>query len=332
GNHGGTDCWIVKLNSIGDTLWTKSLGGTGTDIASSIQQTSDGGYIVAGYTSSNDGDVSGNNGSGDYWVIKLNSSGNITWQKCLGGSNGEIANDIQQTSDGGYIVAGFTESNDGDVSGNHGDFDYWVVKLDSGGIIIWQNCLGGTLDESANSVQQTSDGGYIVAGYTDSNDGDVSGNHGNDDYWVVKLNSSGNITWQNCLGGTSVDRAWSIEQTTDGYVAAGWTESNDNDVSGNHGNRDVWVVKLDSSFTSINEVQNSHYVIQAYPNPSNGQFTLQTTKGQLEIYDVLGDLIYSQIILEEETVLDISNQPNGIYFVNLKTEKRSHSTKVIIQK
>ena len=168
--------------------WQKCLGGTNDDRAYSIQQTSDGGFIVASITGSNDGDVSGNHGYDDAWVVKLNSSGNIEWQKCLGGTSYDVANSIQQTSDGGFIVSGYTGSNDGDVSGNHGVYDYWVVKLNSSGDIEWQKCLGGTDYDYAYSIHQTSDGGFIVAGNTASNDGDVSGNHGASDAWVVKLN------------------------------------------------------------------------------------------------------------------------------------------------
>jgi hypothetical protein len=141
---------------------------------------------VAGETWSNDGNVSGNHGGSDFWLAKLDASGSLLWQKCLGGSSNDAAYSIQQTSDGGYIVAGMTSSTDGKFSVNHGFYDYWTVKLNSAGDINWQKCLGGTQDEYARSVQQTSDGGYIVAGYTYSNDGDVSGNHGLCDYWVAK--------------------------------------------------------------------------------------------------------------------------------------------------
>ena len=122
--------------------WQKSLGGSNNDYAYAIRQTTDGGYIVAGYSSSNDGDVTGNHGGLDYWVVKLNSTGNIEWQKSLGGSSNDKAYAIQQTADGGYIVAGFSYSIDGDVTGNHGAFDYWVVKLNSTGNIEWQKSLG----------------------------------------------------------------------------------------------------------------------------------------------------------------------------------------------
>jgi len=124
------------------------------------------------------------------------------WTKCLGGSKGEVAQSIQQTTDGGYIVAGYTSSNDGDVVGFHGDIDAWIVKLNNAGDVVWTKCLGGSKGEWAYSVQQTIDGGYIVAGYTQSNDGDAHCNHGNVDYWIVKLNNVGDTTWTKCLGGS----------------------------------------------------------------------------------------------------------------------------------
>jgi hypothetical protein len=248
GNHGNYDAWVVKLDSAGNMQWQKCLGGTSDDYAYSIQQTTDGGYIVAGYTASNNGDVSGNHGLYDYWVVKLDPAGTLQWQKCLGGTNDDQAYSIQQTADGGYMVAGVTASNNGDVSGNHGNYDAWVVKLDPAGNMQWQKCLGGTVAEYAYSIQQTADGGYIVAGFTESNDGDVSGNHGLYDYWVVKLDPAGTLQWQKCLGGTDYDQAYSIKQTADGgYIVAGITYSNNVDVSGNHGINDVWVVKLDTS-------------------------------------------------------------------------------------
>jgi hypothetical protein len=250
GNH-GYDYWVVKLDTNGNIQWQKCLGGSGLEKSNSIQQTGDGGYIVAGFTNGNDGDVTGQHGAADYWLVKLDNSGTIQWQKCLGGTSGDFATSVQQTTDGGYIVAGYTSSNDGDVTGYHGYYDYWLVKINSSGNIQWQKCLGGTGLDWATSVQQTTNGGYIVGGYTDSNDGDVVGNHGIFDYWVVKLYGSGNIQWQKCLGGTNEDVANSVAQTTDGgYIVAGNTKSNDGDVTGNHdtwGNYDdQWVVKLDS--------------------------------------------------------------------------------------
>jgi hypothetical protein len=262
------DYWLVKLDHQGNILWQKCLGGSGNDYANSIQETKDGNYIVAGYTSSKDGNVygwhegyNGNTPTSDYWVIKLDKQGMILWRKCLGGSGNDNANSIQETKDGNYIVAGFTNSKDGDVNGWHEGYngnaptsDCWVVKLDRQGNILWQKCLGGSGDESANSIQETKDGNYIVAGFTNSKDGDVNGWHegysGNllyYDCWVVKLfSANGAVQWQKCLGGKSRDEAYSIQQTKDeGYIIIGNSFSNDGDLSGNPCiNQEFWMVKL----------------------------------------------------------------------------------------
>jgi uncharacterized delta-60 repeat protein len=248
GNHGGPDYWIVKLTSTVEIDWQKSLGGSGEDWAYSIQQTTDGGYIIAGSSVSNDGDVSGNHGFSDYWIVKLTSTGDADWQKSLGGSGHDVAHFIQQTTDGGYIIAGHSNSYDGDVSGQHGKYDYWIVKLTSTGELEWQKSLGGSDSDYAYSIQQTTDGGYIIAGYSQSIDGVISGEHGNYDYWIVKLTSTGEIDWQKALGGSDGDYAYSIQQTTDGgYIVAGSSTSDNGDVSGNHGNSDSWIVKLTST-------------------------------------------------------------------------------------
>ncbi len=168
----------------------------------SIYQTIDGGLIVAGLTYSNDGDVSGwhegydeeGDSLSDMWVVRLDFSGEILWQKCLGGTNREEAHSVCSTTGKGVIVVGCTYSNDGDVSGWHGDGDAWVVKLDSLGVIQWQKCLGGEREDEGYSVQQTEDNGFIVVGWTNSNDGDVSGNHGGGDAWVVKFSPPEGIT------------------------------------------------------------------------------------------------------------------------------------------
>jgi hypothetical protein len=296
GLHGFYDGWVVKLDASGTVQWQKCLGGSNHEEFYAIQQTSDGGYIVAGYTESNDGDVSGLHGFyDDGWVVKLDASGNLLWQKCLGGSGEDVLYSIQQTSDGGYIVAGTTSSYDGDVSGYHGAYggyyentDGWVVKLDASGNLLWQKCLGGSRGDYASSIQQTSDGGYIVAGYTQSSDGDVSGNHGFYDGWVVKLDTSGNLLWQKCLGGSDWwDVFNDIQKTSDGgYIVAGRTDSNDGDVSGNHGSGDGWVVKLDASGNllwqkclggsdedyarSIQQTSDGGYIVVGYTTSNDG--------------------------------------------------------------
>lgn len=242
-HHGSTglpDYWIVKLDSLGNIIWQKSLGGTDSDNASSIQQTNDGGYIVAGFSSSNNGDLTGNHGDYDYWIVKLDNSGNILWQKSLGGTGSDEAYSIRKTVDGGYVIAGATNSMDGNVSGNLGGWSGWIVKLDAFGNLLWQKTYPGYGDDYvARSIKQTIDNGFIIAGAI---------SNGGRNYFIVKMDSLGNIIWQKSLGGTGDEAALSIQQTNDnGYIVAGYSISNNGDVTGNHGGFDYWIVKLDSS-------------------------------------------------------------------------------------
>jgi hypothetical protein len=225
GSHGGDDLWVVKLDSLGILQWQRALGGSGSDQGYAVQQTPDGGYILAGYSDSNDGDVTGNHGGADFWVVKLDGPGNTQWQKSLGGTGSDFAFDIKLVTGGGYIVAGQCNSIDGDVSGNHGDWDFWVVKLDNAGNILWQNSYGGSDTDHAYRLLETQEGGYIVAGRSSSDDGDVNGGQGMADFWVVKLSISGALQWEKTYGGDGVDIGRSIQQTPDkGYIIAGWTE------------------------------------------------------------------------------------------------------------
>jgi hypothetical protein len=305
-NQGGTDYWIFKLDGLGNLIWQKSFGGSIEDKAWSIHQTSDGGYIIGGETNSINGDVSGNHGNLDYWIIKLNESGDtVQWKKTFGGSGEDRLFSIKQTFDDGYIVAGESSSIDGDVLGNHNvsgsTSDFWIVKLDSLGNIHWSRCLGGTAVEVAYTIQQTIDSGYVIAGLSTSNDGDVSGNIGQD-YWIVKLHNLGFIEWQNCYGGTLAEVAQSIQPTTDGgYIIVGESFSYDIDVSGNHGCTDNWVVKLDSSYTvNAKDISNITSSFKVIPNPfsnvANLIFNLPISSNtKVEIRNMDGRLIKTLI-------------------------------------
>lgn len=180
--------------------WQKTFGGTGNEEAFEIKKTNDNGFIAVGTTTSNDGNVSGNHGMTDAWVTKFDNSGNLQWQKTLGGSNIDGMRSVQQTTDGGYIAAGYTNSADGDITANQGLNDLWVVKLDNSGNIQWQKTFGGTKDDTGNNIQQTNDGGYIVIGNAESTDGDITENQGQSDLWFIKLDATGNMQWQKTYG------------------------------------------------------------------------------------------------------------------------------------
>jgi|GEM_PF-2495780 len=187
-NGGRTDGWIIKVSSAGNKLWSKCFGGNGNDYLSNITQTSDGGYIAAGETSSTDGDFSGNHsGKTDGCMIKFDAADNKVWSKCFGGTDYDSLTDIIQTIDGGYMASGYAKSNDGDVSDSHGDYDGWIIKVNSSGNKEWSKCFGGSNIDYLYKLLQTSDNGFCTVGYTKSNDGDVSGYHSNRDGWILKL-------------------------------------------------------------------------------------------------------------------------------------------------
>ena len=254
-SQGLEDYWLLKLDSMGNIQLQKTIGGNMEDDLMSVQQTTDGGYILGGYSQSDiSGDKTENSqGDYDYWVVKLDTIGNIQWQNTIGGNNQEFLNSIQQTTDGGYILGGMSQS---DVSGDktensQGGWDYWVLKLDSIGNVQWQNTIGGNDDDFFSVIQQTTDGGYILGGTSNSN---ISGDKTEDiqggyDYWVVKLDATGNIQWQNTIGGNSIDFLQSAQQTKDnGYILGGWSGSiiSGDKTENSQGGNDYWAVKLDS--------------------------------------------------------------------------------------
>jgi hypothetical protein len=184
-NYG--DGRITKLNSLGNAEWVQDMAGAYSENFKSVDVTADGGYVVCGLT--RDPNVPGFHGDADTWVLKYDAMGVLLWQRVYGGSSQELANSIVSTSDGGMVVVGNTMSNDGDVVGFHGGEDIWVIKLDSVGDLQWQRCLGGTSTEWGLWVDLTDDDGYVISGWSQSNDGDVVGAHGQADIWVVKLQS-----------------------------------------------------------------------------------------------------------------------------------------------
>lgn len=254
GNHGSSDAWIIKLNSSNGVDWKYTFGGSNSDYVYAINKTSDGGYIFAGESKSTNGDVSVNKGGYDMWVVKLDASGHKVWQNTYGGSSDEKANFIIQTSDGGYLIAGKTQSNDGDVSGNHGGVDAWVVKLDVSGALLWQKTFGGSVSENTSFILPTPDGNFMISASSNSNDGDLSTlvHHGGNDSWLFKIDGAGNLLWQKTYGGSGEDVTGTLYNTSDGgYLFSTATSSNNGDVSGNHGYYDTWVVKLTSAGTIL---------------------------------------------------------------------------------
>jgi hypothetical protein len=257
-SRGDFDYWIVKLNHKGDIEWNKTIGGGGTEYIDNIVQTTDGGYMLAGSSSSN---ASGektedSRGDFDYWVVKLDKNGNKVWDKTMGGNSWEFCSPIINTKDGGVLVGGFSVS---DISGeksenSRGDADYWIVKLNKDGQIEWDKTIGGDQGDFCHVELQTDDGGYVLAGVSLSNTaGEKTENsRGGFDFWLVGLDKNGNKVWDKTIGGSDNEGdVWSFQKTEDnGYILEGFSISG---ISGEkteecRGDFDYWVVKLDKNY------------------------------------------------------------------------------------
>lgn len=347
GNQGTSDCWIVKLDPAGNIQWQKCLGGSSTEEANSIQQTSDGGYIIAGSTGNiADGDITETYGFFDWWIVKLDAHGNIQWQKTFGGPYPDVAKSIQQTQDGGYIAAGI-------YGKTFMDSDIWIIKLSSTGDTQWQKFFGGSKLEIANSIQQTSDNGYFIAGSSNSKDQQIIGNQSDLNYLIIKTDDLGNLQWQKSLGGTGNDLVFSAIQTPDnGYLITGSSDSNDGDVSGNHGTQsgdnenpnylyhDAWIVKLSPDpFKKPEEppVTKPKLSPILYPNPAMDFIYVDRLPidfpTEIIITDMAGRKIFTQKYQEEKVKINTSAFPDEAYHIQVKIkEEMIFSEKIIIRK
>jgi uncharacterized repeat protein (TIGR01451 family) len=238
---------VARFSSTGAILWTKAFGGAGADRLFAIKQTVDGGFIAAGQASSTDGDIVSNHGGSDLWLLKLDAGGNKEWSLTYGGTGNDTAYTIVQLPDNGYLVAGTSTSANGDLAGNKGATDGWLLKVNAAGVLQWQTNLGGSARDVINRLVRNADDTYLLSGYSFSNDGDVSANHGQADVWVIKTDNAGSILWSKLYGGSNDDAAFDLRPATDnGFFAAGFTESGNGDVVSAHaGGSDLWILRLD---------------------------------------------------------------------------------------
>jgi hypothetical protein len=277
-NKGDLDYWVWKMDEKGELDWQKSFGGSGFDLLQSIKNTRDGGFILAGTSSSNSDFQKKDSCRGvtDFWVIKLDAKGEEVWQKTIGGSGQDELLCAFQTRDGGYMLGGSSSSSprpltpEGGTEENNsiknlkpdlyakteksrGNMDYWIVKLDKEGTVLWQKTYGGEYADLLRSMEQTKDGGYILGGYSNSSQSGekVDANTGIGDYWIVKIDDVGSIEWQKTYGGNGDNQLYVIHQTEDGGYITGGNSNSTTPLTSLGGSvrsgTDFWVLKLDEN-------------------------------------------------------------------------------------
>lgn len=344
GNHGSWDYFIAKVDSSGNTEWQKSLGGTLSDIGYSLIESIDHDYLLIGDSESNDGDVSGNHGGVDFWILKVDTSGSIIWQKSIGGSNNDYGRCVCQGVDSLIVFAGTTNSNDSNVSGNHGSADIFLYRTNLNGNSIQSKCYGGSGGEEIYSIKQRRDSTFLFCGDSNSMNGDVTGVHGFAvDAWVVNIDDSLNIVWQKSIGGSRDDIAIDlIESDSTAIWIAGTAESNDGDVTTSNGTAgDFWVVELNSSLNNNIESSTTKKTFSVFPNPFNtsatilGEDIFSGIENNYLLFDQFGSDCTSRIkidlALDRIKISNINLLP-GLYYlrVSLRQSHKEFSIKLIV--
>lgn len=247
-----------NANNAPEINFVKTLGGSKNDVAQAIIATKNNGYVVLGHTQSADFDITNKtNDSFDFWLLKFDENDSLQWSKTFGGTDDDRGRDLLQTNDNGFIITGFSRSSDGDVSKNNGNYDFWTVKLDVNGNIIWEKSFGFSGSDQAYTIKETRDNGFLLGGSLDVSASGGQGNsskskHAGGDFWLIKIDENGNKLWSRFYGGLFTDSLFDIEETDNGdYILVGSSDSADTDVSSNIGSYDFWILKVDKNGTKI---------------------------------------------------------------------------------
>ncbi len=372
---GGNDVYLIRTNADGDTLWTKTYGGTDSDWGYSVQECADSGFIIAGYTSSFGA------GSYDVYLIRTNADGDTLWTKTYGGTDWDLGESVQECAEGGFIITGWT------YSFGAGDDDVYLIRTNADGDTLWTRTYGGIYYDHGESVQECADSGFVIAGYT------KSFGAGNVDVYLIRTNADGDTLWTRTYGGTSYDYGYSVQECVEGgFIIAGGTSSfgaGDSNVyliktdadgdtlwtktyggtsddwgefvqecagggfiiagwtsSFGAGENDVYLIRI--SETGVEEeTGNRHKAIgislEVYPNPSFGNAVIkyglpERANMTLRLYDISGRLVkslYSGIQEKGYYTINVGayhDTPAGIYFIKLETNNYKATKKLTILK
>ena len=328
-NTSDRDWFFLKLDQNGDILWKKIYGGSGDDHGHSVIQTEDEGYILAGYTSSKDGDIDSisayddilqNGDPHDKWIIKIDQFGNILWQNVYGFKGHDHAYSIIPTRDGGYFLNGFLDVSASEGAGNynvgskkhHGVGEFWCHKIDSNGNLQWRKYYGGSNNDRSYDAIQTLEGDFIIVGTSESNDFEISNSKGSYDMWVIKLDNNGNLIWEKSFGGKGYDGGNAVIENSYGNIMIlGQTNSLDNDITDPLGSSDFFLVNM----TKKGEILNIENL--GTSNFDSGKSIMELDDGSHYLLGHTTDISSVDGNLGSD-ILFIKTLPNGVFIENQK--------------
>ena len=320
---GAPNVYVLRTDSLGDTLWTRTYGGASEDYAFSARQTTDSGFIICGTT------YSYGAGQSDIYLIKTDAAGDTQWTRTYGGVAAEHGHSVRQTADSGYIICGTT------LSFGAGAADIWLIRTDANGDTLWTRTFGGDTADLGHSVFATSDGGFVLCGQT------ASFGAGSYDAWLIKTDSIGDTLWTRTFGGTNDDRGYSVQQTADGgYVMAGYTNSF------GAGEGDFYLIKTDADGNvavaepKASPTRGSNLTVACQPNPATGATTVSLSPFAsrlsplaLRVYDAQGCLVHSALGIRTSSFpLDLRALPSGAYFIRCDIAGRHATARLVLQR
>ncbi|MBA3985015.1 MAG: T9SS type A sorting domain-containing protein [Flavobacteriales bacterium] len=337
-SRGNLDYWIIKLDTAGDEEWQRTFGGIYVDELKSIAETHDNGYLLGGYSNSpQSGDKTDDNfGFYDYWILKVDKTGDLKWQKTIGGEGEDHNQSVIETSDKGFLVTGHSNSpisHSKQVSNNNNSTDIWVLKFDEYGDEKWQKTYHIEDLTILTSTLESNDNNYILGGYSQRSmmekmtKGTVSSN-----YFTIKIDQEGELLWKKEIGSSSRDILAKIVETRDGgYVLAGTSDGNvsKSKQSKSIGLEDFWVVKL----LDEDKDENAKRMIEAYPNPTNN-FTnvligFEFDTGTATMYDIAGRQLQHFEIKSRTVPVSLQGLPLGVYLITIHTNNGSETVKIL---
>ncbi len=400
--HGDSDIWLVKINSEGSIVWSKFFGGSGKDVGIDLTAIGEGGYAIGGFTFSEDGDFAENKGDRDACILVVNDMGDLMWSKTYGGSDEEVFNAIKfENQSKRIIAAGFTRSDDGDISDNKGFSDFWSLQIAvETGELLKETTYGGTSSDKAIAIILLQDGEMAIVGETLSSNGQVTENQGQGDLWLIKTAMDGNLIWQKTLGTPAIETAYNLLQSSDGELVvlgttfslgqpstfsdvllykvatengstiwefeisgsgddvgnglalaamdgvclAGHTDSTDGDVGGGgkkHGSHKAWIMEVNDGSTSIESRVEKEPTLKVYPNPIKGnQIYISDSEKQLTanddivLYNILGEALKGVVRtdINGSIVFEVQNWENGVYFLQVCRENSFNCEVLQIEK